>query len=88
MALVTDGLLNKQVAGWLGISEVTIKIHRKQVMTKMAVRTLPDLVRCALALDLHGNEPSAKAGRADWSEGAFHSTERKHANLRSAWRLA
>jgi FixJ family two-component response regulator len=88
MSLVTDGLLNKQVAGWLGVSEVTIKIHRKQVMTKMGVRTLPDLVRCALALDLLGNEPSAKASRADWSEGAFHSTERKHPNLRSAWRLA
>jgi FixJ family two-component response regulator len=52
MLLVTRGLLNKQVAGDLGISEVTVKIHRGSAMKKMGARTLPDLVRMADALKL------------------------------------
>lgn len=47
MLMVTKGLLNKQVAGDLGISEVTVKIHRGFAMKKMGARTLPDLVRMA-----------------------------------------
>ena len=50
MALVTRGLLNKQVAGDLGISEITVKAHRGSVMRKMGVRTLPDLVEMAMTL--------------------------------------
>jgi len=50
MALVTKGLMNKQVAGELGISEITVKIHRGHVMTKMHARTLADLVRMQEAL--------------------------------------
>jgi FixJ family two-component response regulator len=50
MALVTAGLLNKQVAGELGLSEITVKIHRGAAMKKMGARTLPDLVRMAEAL--------------------------------------
>lgn len=53
MALVTQGLMNKQVAGELGLSEITVKIHRGNVMQKMRVRTLPDLVRMAETLGLH-----------------------------------
>lgn len=45
MALVTAGRLNKQIAGDLGLSEITVKIHRGSVMRKMGVRTLADLVR-------------------------------------------
>ncbi len=45
MQLVSTGLMNKQVAGDLDISEVTVKIHRGAAMRKMAARTLPDLVR-------------------------------------------
>lgn len=45
--LVTQGLLNKQIAGQLGISEVTIKTHRGQVMRKMHAQSLADLVRMA-----------------------------------------
>lgn len=52
MAMVTTGLLNKQVAGKLGISEITVKIHRGSAMRKMAARTLPDLVRMADLLRL------------------------------------
>lgn len=47
MHLVSTGRMNKQVAGDLAISEVTVKIHRGAAMRKMAARTLPDLVRMA-----------------------------------------
>jgi FixJ family two-component response regulator len=47
MLLVTTGKMNKQVAGDLGISEITVKIHRAAVMRKMGARTLADLVRMA-----------------------------------------
>jgi FixJ family two-component response regulator len=47
MLLVTDGKMNKQVAGDLGISEITAKIHRGAAMRKMGARTLADLVRAA-----------------------------------------
>jgi FixJ family two-component response regulator len=50
MLLVTSGKMNKQVAGDLGISEITVKIHRGAAMRKMNARTLPDLVRMAEAL--------------------------------------
>ena len=51
-ALVTTGLMNKQVAADLGLSEVTVKIHRGTMMRKMDVRTLADLVRAAVTLKL------------------------------------
>jgi FixJ family two-component response regulator len=47
MQLVTDGKMNKQVAGDLGISEITVKIHRGAAMRKMGAKTLADLVRMA-----------------------------------------
>jgi FixJ family two-component response regulator len=43
--LLTDGLLNKQVAGKLGISEITVKIHRRHALRKMGVRSLLQLTR-------------------------------------------
>jgi FixJ family two-component response regulator len=52
MTHVVAGLMNKQVAGVLGLSEITVKIHRGNVMRKMGVRTLADLVRKAEALGL------------------------------------
>jgi FixJ family two-component response regulator len=52
MALVVSGLLNKQIGGELGISEITVKAHRGKVMQKMKADTLVDLVRMALKLRL------------------------------------
>lgn len=53
MRLVVTGRMNKQVAGDLDISEVTVKIHRGAAMRKMGARTLPDLVRMADLLPEH-----------------------------------
>jgi FixJ family two-component response regulator len=50
LPLVVSGLLNKQAAAELGISEVTLQIHRSKVMRKMAAESLADLVRIAALL--------------------------------------
>jgi len=52
MALVVSGLLNKQVGGELGISEITVKAHRGQVMQKMKAASFADLVKKAARLGL------------------------------------
>jgi FixJ family two-component response regulator len=52
LALVVSGLLNKQVGGELGISEITVKAHRGQIMLKMKADSLPDLVTMAARLGL------------------------------------
>ncbi|MFL6310477.1 MAG: response regulator transcription factor [Terriglobales bacterium] len=52
MALVVSGLLNKQIGGDLGISEITVKAHRGQVMHKMKANSLADLVKMAAKLVL------------------------------------
>ena len=55
MALIVRGRLNKQAGGELGISEITVKAHRGNVMRKMNADSLPDLVRMAdrIATDAH-----------------------------------
>jgi len=45
--------MNKQIAGEIGLSEITVKIHRGQAMRKMCARSFADLVRMAQALDMH-----------------------------------
>src|SRR3984893_16060215 len=57
MALVVSGLLNKQVGGELGISEITVKAHRGQVMQKMQAQSFADLVKMAARL---GPAPAPK----------------------------
>ncbi|MGZ6984806.1 MAG: response regulator transcription factor [Ilumatobacteraceae bacterium] len=52
MSCVVAGLLNKQIASELGLSEITVKAHRGQVMRKMKVDSLAELVRLAAALDI------------------------------------
>ncbi|HTU53243.1 MAG TPA: response regulator transcription factor [Acetobacteraceae bacterium] len=52
MALVVTGRLNKQIAGDLGISEITVKVHRGQVMRKMRAASLPELTRMADSLEI------------------------------------
>ena len=52
IGLVTAGLMNKQVAAELGVSEITVKVHRGNVMKKMGARSLADLVRIADAVGI------------------------------------
>ena len=52
MALVASGLMNKQIAAEIGLSEITVKIHRGHVMKKIGAKSLADLVRMAEALGL------------------------------------
>jgi FixJ family two-component response regulator len=57
MNLVVAGRANKQIAGDLELSEVTVKVHRGQVMRKMRARSLPELVRMANRLGLKSAAP-------------------------------
>jgi len=64
MGLVTAGLMNKQVAARLGLSEITVKIHRGNAMRKMGAQSLADLVRMAELLGVRETDaaryPSAR----------------------------
>jgi FixJ family two-component response regulator len=69
LSLVVSGLLNKQSAARLGISEVTMQIHRGQVMRKMEAHSLAELVRMAIKLGIathtpaEGNAATSRTGR-------------------------
>ena len=56
MNLVTAGLMNKQIAAEIGLAEITVKIHRGNIMRKMGAKSLPDLVRMA---ELLGSGPTS-----------------------------
>ena len=57
IAFVTAGLMNKQIAAEIGVSEVTVKVHRGNVMRKMGARSLADLVRMADILGIRRPKP-------------------------------
>jgi len=57
LPLVVSGLMNKQAAAELGISEVTLQIHRSKVVQKMKARSIADLVRMAERLDIPAPDP-------------------------------
>jgi FixJ family two-component response regulator len=83
MSLVVSGLLNKQVAGELGISEITVKAHRGKVMRKMNVRTLAALVNIAGKLKL---EPYAGPGSTRQAQSASPVVSSSISAL--AWRMS
>ncbi len=58
MALVVTGRLNKQIAADLGVSEITVKVHRSQVMQKMGTKSLPELARMADKLSVAPKKPA------------------------------
>ena len=62
MAYVVSGRLNKQIAGDLGVSEITVKVHRAQVIRKMQATSLPELSRMADRLQLTPAKPD-RTGR-------------------------
>jgi FixJ family two-component response regulator len=64
MALVVTGRLNKQIAGDIGISEITVKVHRGQVMRKMRASSLPNLARMADKLN-----PVRESGQTSRTKG-------------------
>jgi FixJ family two-component response regulator len=53
IALVASGLMNKQIAAEIGVSEVTVKVHRGNVMRKMGAKSLADLIRMADVLEIY-----------------------------------
>jgi FixJ family two-component response regulator len=57
MTHVIAGRLNKQIAGYLGTAEKTIKVHRGRIMEKLGVRSVADLVRLAEKAGIPGNRP-------------------------------
>jgi len=57
LTLVTSGLMNKQIAGLLNVSEITVKIHRGQMMKKMEARSLAELVKMAETLGISRKAP-------------------------------
>jgi FixJ family two-component response regulator len=57
IGFVTAGLMNKQIAAELGVSEITVKVHRGNAMKKMGARSLADLVRMAETLGIRRRKP-------------------------------
>ena len=80
MSWIVDGLLNKQVAGELGTSEITIKVHRGHVMHKMRAASLADLVRMSARLGICTREVPG-----DFRHPAF--CRKKKTSNSSAWAL-
>ncbi len=75
MTFVIAGLLNKQTAAQMGVSEVTVKVHRHRLMNKLGAKSVPDLVRMAETLRVEPfaiNKLGDRMANADVSRGANH----------------
>ena len=81
MEHVLAGLLNKQIAHELGISEKTVKVHRSRVMSKMGARRVATLVHYAVRLGMSPGVPPV----ADATPGPSVSTQRHESNRSAAW---
>jgi RNA polymerase sigma factor (sigma-70 family) len=68
MRFVIAGLLNKQTAAQIGVSEVTVKVHRHRLMNKLGAKSLPDLVRMAEVLHIEPFATNKITGRLAASE--------------------
>lgn len=84
MALVVTGLLNKQVGGELGISEVTVKQHRGQLMRKMNADSLADLVRMADRLNIPSTPRIARRAFSGMNIARGSVSVRAHETFRSS----
>jgi RNA polymerase sigma factor (sigma-70 family) len=66
LMLVSAGLLNKQIAGQMNLSEVTVKVHRHNMMRKLGAKSVPDLVRVADRLGFVKKNGQGKNSGSDW----------------------
>src|SRR5215813_3704161 len=78
MTFVIAGLLNKQTAAQMGVSEVTVKVHRHRMMNKLGAKSLPDLVRMAEILRVHPFAMNKITDRVADSDASRQSNHNRH----------
>jgi DNA-binding NarL/FixJ family response regulator len=78
MTFVIAGLLNKQTAAQMGVSEVTVKVHRHRLMNKLGAKSLPDLVRMAQMLRVHPNAISKTTDRTVGTDATRQSNHNRN----------
>jgi RNA polymerase sigma factor (sigma-70 family) len=78
MTFVIAGLLNKQTAAHMGVSEVTVKVHRHRLMNKLGAKSLPDLVRMAEILRIHPFAMSKITDRMADTDASRQSNHNRH----------
>jgi hypothetical protein len=75
---VIAGLLNKQTAAQMGVSEVTVKVHRHRLMNKLGAKSLPDLVRMAEILGVHPFAVNKITNRMTDNDASRQSNHNRH----------
>lgn len=78
MTFVIAGLLNKQTAAQMGVSEVTVKVHRHRLMNKLGAKSLPDLVRMAEMLGVHPFAVNSVIDRMGDTNASRESNHNRH----------